>query len=145
MELFVKRYSELTKDDLYEIIKSRISVFIVEQKCKYLDLDDKDKKSYHIYIKNDGMLKAYLRLIEPGVHFEEASIGRVLTTERGKGYANIILKKAIDISKNKLKSNIRLNSQSYVKNMYKKLGFEQVSEEFLEAGIPHVQMLLKIH
>ena len=48
MELFVKRYSELTKDDLYEIIKSRISVFIVEQKCKYLDLDDKDKKSYHI-------------------------------------------------------------------------------------------------
>lgn len=145
MELVVKRFDELFIDELYEILKVRSEVFVVEQNCVYQDMDDKDKYSYHIYLKEDGKIKAYLRLIDKGKSFEEVSIGRVLTLDRGKGYANVILEEAIKIAKEKMNADkIKIEAQTYAKKMYEKFGFKQVSDEFLEDGIEHIQMLLEL-
>lgn len=131
MELVVKKFEELTTEELYELLKIRVEVFVVEQKCPYQEIDEKDKNAYHIYLKEAGQIKAYLRVLYPGILFEEASIGRVLTTERGKGYANIILREGINIVREKLKVNkIKIEAQTYAKKMYEKFGFKQTSERF---------------
>ena len=144
MEIIIKKFNELSLDELYEILKIRVSVFVVEQKCPYQEIDDKDKQSYHIYIKDNNQIKAYLRVLDKGVSFNEASIGRVLTTERNKGYSNILIKEGIKVAKEKYHANkIKIEAQSYTKRIYEKHGFKQISDEFLEDGIPHIIMLLE--
>lgn len=145
MELVIKRFSELTRDELYEILQLRVAVFIVEQQCPYQEIDDKDKRAYHIYLKQDNQIKAYLRVVDAGVSFEEVSIGRVLTAERGKGFGTIIMREGIKVAKELLKADkIKIGSQVYAQKMYEKFGFKPVSEEFLEDGIPHIQMVLDL-
>lgn len=145
MELVVKKFKELTIDELYEILRVRVNVFVVEQKCPYEEIDNKDKSAYHVFLKENGEIVAYLRVIKQGVSFEEASIGRVLTTKRKKGYANIILKEGIKIAKEKFKADkIKIEAQIYAKKLYEKFGFKQISDEFLEDGIPHIKMLLEL-
>lgn len=145
MELVVKKFKELTTDELYEILRVRVNVFVVEQKCPYEEIDNKDKSAYHVFLKENGEIVAYLRVIKQGVSFEEASIGRVLTTKRKKGYANIILKEGIKIAKEKFKADkIKIEAQTYAKKLYEKFGFKQISDEFLEDGIPHIKMLLEL-
>ena len=145
MELIVKRFEELSLEELYEIIKVRLEVFVVEQNCVYQDIDDKDKKAYHVYLKDDNEIKAYLRVLDKGVSFDDVAFGRVLTTERGKGYSTIILQEAIKITKEKLNANkVIIEAQVYAKGMYEKHGFRQVSDEFLEDGIPHIKMELNL-
>lgn len=145
MELVVKKFKELTIDELYEILRVRVNVFVVEQKCPYEEIDNKDKSEYHVFLKENGEIVAYLRVIKQGVSFEEASIGRVLTTKRKKGYANIILKEGIKIAKEKFKADkIKIEAQTYAKKLYEKFGFKQISDEFLEDGIPHIKMLLEL-
>lgn len=145
MELVVKKYNELTLDELYEIIQARISVFVIEQNCPYQDLDDKDKNAYHVILRDNNVIKGYLRVLDKGVTFEEESLGRVITTERGKGYSIIILKEGIKVAKEKYGAKkIRISAQLYAKGVYEKVGFKQVSGEYLEDGIPHIQMILEI-
>lgn len=143
MNIVIKKFEELSIDELYELLKIRVNVFVVEQKCPYPEVDDRDKHAYHVYIQEGGEVKAYLRVLEAGVSFDEVSIGRVLTTERGKGYANILLKEGINVAREKLNADkIKIEAQTYAKRMYEKFGFKVVSDEFLEDGIPHVQMIL---
>lgn len=145
MELVVKKYNELTLDELYEIIQARISVFVIEQNCPYQDLDNKDKNAYHVILRDNNVIKGYLRVLDKGVTFEEESLGRVITTERGKGYSIIILKEGIKVAKEKYGAKkIRISAQLYAKGVYEKVGFKQVSGEYLEDGIPHIQMLLEL-
>ena len=145
MELVVKKYNELTLDELYEIIQARIAVFVIEQNCPYQDLDNKDKNAYHVILRDNNVIKGYLRVLDKGVTFEEESLGRVITTERGKGYSIIILKEGIKVAKEKYGAKkIRISAQLYAKGVYEKVGFKQVSGEYLEDGIPHIQMLLEI-
>lgn len=145
MEVIVKRFKELSLEELYQIIKVRIDVFSLEQNCLYQDLDDKDQYAYHVYIKENNNIKAYLRILDKGVSFDEIAIGRVLTTERGAGYGNIILKEGIRVVKDIIKSEkIIIEAQSYAKGYYEKFGFKQVSDEFLEDGIPHIKMILNM-
>lgn len=145
MEIVIKRFEELTTEELYEILKVRAEVFVVEQNCVYQDLDEKDKSAYHICRWETGGIKAYLRVLDPGTSCEEAAIGRVLTTERGKGYGNHILQAGIDVVRDKIQTDgIRIEAQVYARGFYEKFGFQKVSEEFLEDGIPHIQMLLKL-
>ncbi len=82
MELVVKHYSELTADELYDILHVRVLVFVVEQKCPYEEVDGCDRQAYHVFLRDETGIKAYLRVLDRGVSFEEVSIGRVLTTER---------------------------------------------------------------
>lgn len=144
MEIVIKKFEELSVDELYEILKARVDVFVVEQQCPYLELDEKDKSAYHIYLKEDNKIKAYARVLDAGVSFEEPSVGRVLTTERGKGYGGLILKESIKSAQDKFKAKkIRIAAQLYAKKFYEKYGFRQASEEFSEDGILHIEMILE--
>lgn len=144
MNLIIKRFEELSADELYEILKVRVEVFVVEQKCAYQDVDNKDRYAYHVYLKDETGIKAYLRVIDKGVSFEEVSIGRVLTLERGCGLGARILLEGIKVAKEKMNAHrIKIEAQSYAKAFYEKAGFIQVSGEFLEDGIPHIQMILE--
>lgn len=145
MEIVVKRFEELSLEELYEIIKIRVAVFCLEQNCLYQDLDEKDKNAYHVYIKEDDKIKAYLRVLDRGISFEEISIGRVLTVERGTGLGNRILEEGIRVAREKMGADkIKIEAQTYAKGYYEKFGFQQISDEFLEDGIPHIQMILHI-
>lgn len=144
MDLVIKRFEELSIEELYEILKVRVAIFVVEQHCAYQELDNKDRYSYHVFLKDDTGINAYLRVIEKGVSFEEVSIGRVLTSKRGCGLGSRVLREGIKLAKEKMgASKIRIEAQSYAKGFYEKAGFRQVSEEFLEDGIPHIQMILE--
>ena len=108
-------------------------------------MDEKDKNAYHVYIKEDDKIKAYLRVLDRGISFEEISIGRVLTVERGTGLGNRILEEGIRVAREKMGADkIKIEAQTYAKGYYEKFGFQQISDEFLEDGIPHIQMILHI-
>ena len=143
MDSIIKKFDELTLNELYKIMQLRSQVFVVEQNCIYQDLDDIDKISYDLFIKgNNDMIKAYLRIFEKDK--DTAQIGRVVTEEkeRKKGYATKLMEKGIQLIKNEMKKNkVYLEGQVYCKDLYLHLGFNIISDEFLEDGIPHYKML----
>ncbi|MGL4903289.1 MAG: GNAT family N-acetyltransferase, partial [Cetobacterium sp.] len=125
-----KKFNELTLEELYEILKLRSEVFVVEQKCIYNDIDGKDLTSSHIIIKENGKIKAYLRALQPGVSYEDASLGRVLVSPdaRGKGYAKIIVTKGVEYILNNFNTTkITIGAQEYLKNFYSEIGFKPIS------------------
>jgi ElaA protein len=141
-----KAFDELTTTELYAILQLRSEVFVVEQNCVYQDVDGKDKKSFHLMAWQGDELVAYTRLVAPGVSFPEASIGRVITSprQRGLGIGIILLEKSIThILETYHTNKIRIGAQLYLKKFYE--GFEFVAEgdEFLEDGIPHIEMVLE--
>lgn len=142
MEVIVKHFSELTTAELYAILQVRVSVFIVEQQCPYPEIDDKDQDAYHVFTCSNGKISAYLRVLKPGVSFPEASLGRVLTKERKSGLGKVIMERGIQVAREQFMAReIRIEAQSYAKGFYERFGFRQVSDEFLEDGIPHIEML----
>ncbi|MBQ1275025.1 MAG: GNAT family N-acetyltransferase [Cellulosilyticum sp.] len=144
MELVVKHFKALSLEELYEILRVRAAVFVVEQTCVYQDLDEKDQSAYHVFLKDDKGIKAYLRVLDKGVSYEEASIGRVLTVDRGCGLGEKIVTEGIKVAKEKFQADrIRISAQLYAKGFYEKAGFKQVSDEYLEDGIVHVAMVLE--
>lgn len=145
MNINIKHFNELTANELYEIYKVRTKVFVVEQNCPYQEVDDIDKESYHIWLCDEDGIKSYLRLFMADCEKKTAAIGRVLSAERRRGYASLVLKEAIKAAKERLGAEkIILDAQSYARKLYDKLGFEQVSGEFLIDGIPHIKMELKL-
>ncbi len=141
MTLNIKHYSELTPDELYELLKVRSEVFVVEQNCVYQDLDNKDKHAYHLWYSDDKGIAACLRVLEPGISFDDCSIGRVLTTRRRLGLGTALMKEGIRIASEKYHADhITIEAQVYAREFYEKLGFVKCSEEFLEDGIPHIRM-----
>jgi ElaA protein len=142
----IKKFKELQVEELYEILRKRSEVFVIEQNCIYQDCDERDKKAYHLLgIENEEMV-AYLRILEKGVSYNEMSIGRVLVDQkhRGKGLARELLVKAIHFIEEHLnEKEIRISAQEYLVNFYKSLGFMIVSEVYLEDGIPHIEMIYK--
>lgn len=144
VELVVKRFEELSIEELYDILKIRVEVFVVEQQCIYQELDEKDKQSYHVFYKENGKIQAYLRVIDKGVSFDEVSIGRVISVKRRCGIGSKLLAQGIKVAKERMNAtSIRIEAQTYARKLYEKQGFIQVSEEFLEDGIPHIEMLLR--
>lgn len=140
----IKKFDELNAEEIYQILKIRNQVFIVEQQCPYLDCDGRDMKSYHLFLENNYEIAAYLRIIEKGVSYNEISIGRVLVNSkyRGKGLARDMMKEAIGYINNQLnETSIRIEAQAYLTDFYKSLGFKQTSKVFLEDNIPHIEML----
>lgn len=147
MEIKVKYFTELNTEEIYEILKLRNQVFVVEQKCIYQDCDDKDKRAYHLLGIEDGKIVAYVRILQKGVSYNEISIGRVLTDidYRGRGLAREIMIKAIYFIKNNLEEKeIKISAQKYLTDFYKSLGFVINSNVYLEDGIPHVEMICNI-
>ena len=146
MKFITKTFSELTTNELYAILQLRSEVFVVEQDCVYQDLDYKDQKSLHVLGFKDDKIIAYTRIFKPGDYFTEASIGRVVVkdSERKYGYGHDLMKasiKAVKIHFNT--SEITISAQVYLTKFYNSHGFKKVSEEYLEDGIPHIEMLRK--
>ncbi|MFT5236386.1 MAG: ElaA protein [Shewanella sp.] len=144
-------FKQLSLDELYDILKLRVNVFIVEQNCPYPELDDKDRhpETRHLIGRDpQGEIVAYARVLAPGVSYPDSSIGRVLVAEqaRGGGSAKSLMNQAIGIA-NKYwpENNIQLGGQEYLKAFYQRLGFEPVSDVYLEDGIPHLDMLYQLH
>lgn len=143
MELVTKFFTELTTVELYELLKVRVKIFVVEQKCAYQEIDDIDYRSLHMFYRVGDSITAYLRIFEreKGV----IQIGRVLTTEHGKGFGRKILKEAVSLIKKQIKpEKIYLEAQCYAIGFYEKEDFKVCSEKFLEDGIPHVKMILEL-
>jgi len=138
-------FSDLSPKSLYEILKARAEVFIVEQRCAYLDLDGIDEHAHHLVLQSKcGDLLAYARLIPPTVKFEEPSIGRVLTTQRarGKGFGRLLMQESISrLNPLYPALPIRISAQAYLEKFYSDFGFVRVSENYDEDGIEHLEML----
>ncbi|MGL5123086.1 MAG: GNAT family N-acetyltransferase [Fusobacteriaceae bacterium] len=146
MRIEIKKFNELTGEEIYEIFKIRAEIFVVEQNCIYNDLDKKDKEAIHLMMKDKNEVKAYLRILKPGVSYPASSLGRVLVVKeaRRKGFAEKILKEGIKyILQNYQGDKITIGAQEYLKEFYKKLGFEIESEVYLEDGIKHIDMSYK--
>ena len=144
MEFFVKRFSDLTTTELYALLHVRNQVFVVEQDCVYQDLDEIDYDSLHVFGYENEKIVAYLRTFIKDSAAKTAQIGRVLTTKRNAGFGRQIFDKGIFVAKEYLKAKtIYIEAQCYAIGFYEKAGFQIVSEEFLEDGIPHVKMELK--
>ena len=143
----IKSFSRLDTDELYELLKLRVDVFVVEQNCPYPEMDDKDRHPETLHLagrRKDGELMAYLRILPPGLSFKEVSIGRVVVAKesRRQGISGIMLKKALgQINSTWPNENIRIGAQVYLKKFYESHGFEAVSESYLEDGIPHIDMI----
>ncbi|MCX3266330.1 GNAT family N-acetyltransferase [Pedobacter agri] len=142
----IKSFTQLSPEELYQIMKLRIEVFIIEQECFYQDADDKDQYCHHLMLWNEENLVAYARLVPAGLSFTEVSIGRVITNAdvRGTGTGKILMKSAIAECKTLFGDvPIRIGAQTYAKAFYSGLGFEDTKIEFMEDGIPHLEMLYR--
>jgi len=140
-----KSFDELSKLELYTILRLRAEVFVVEQHCNYLDVDGKDLKCHHLMAWDGDNLVAYTRIVPPGLSFNETSIGRVLTNSRYRriGAGITLMEKSIEMAyQTHGKRPIRIGAQLYLKNFYEGFGFVKDSDEYLEDDIPHIEMLL---
>ncbi len=141
-----KSFSELSTEELYKILRLRSEVFVVEQDCVYQDIDNKDQKALHVIGYKDGEVVAYTRIFKAGDYFEEASIGRVVVkeSEREHKYGYDIMKASVEaIAIYFNDKHVKISAQTYLKRFYNNLKFFEVGEEYLEDGIPHIQMIYK--
>lgn len=136
-----KTFQELTTDELYELLKVRSEVFVVEQNCVYQDLDNDDQQAVHLWLTQGDAVVALARVCPAGTHMKEVSIGRVITTQRGKGFGRQIMLHAIDTAVECFHAAlIDIEAQAYAKGFYEGVGFRQSSDTFMLDGIPHIKM-----
>ncbi|MDF0706918.1 GNAT family N-acetyltransferase [Flagellimonas okinawensis] len=144
MQITIKAFSELTTKELYQILRLRSEVFVVEQDCVYQDLDNKDQKALHVMGIKDGEVVAYTRIFKPGDYFNNVSIGRVVVNQDQRKYGlgkQIMLASLEAIHQKFPGKSIEISAQSYLLKFYTDLGFNAFGEEYLEDGIPHRRML----
>ena len=139
--LHTKRFDQLTVDELYELLRIRSEVFVVEQNCVYQDLDRDDQEAVHLWLTEGGKVVALCRVCPAGTHMREVSVGRVITTERGKGYGKRIMLEGIAAAREHFHAKvIEIEAQEYAKGFYEQVGFRQSSDPFMLDGIPHIKM-----
>lgn len=146
IEFKIKPFKALSVDELYEAVKLRIEVFVVEQNCIYQDIDGKDSKEIHVLGYYNGDLAAYCRIFDAGYYFDEASIGRVIVSPkyRDKKFGHDLMRAAIQaVEANFNKKQITISAQMYLKKFYESHGFIKTSEMYLEDDIPHIQMKIQ--
>lgn len=145
MHWTLKKFSELTVDELHDLLQLRIDIFVVEQNCPYPELDGKDKIAYHYFARDDKKnLVAYTRIFAPGDYYKDAAIGRVVVraSNRRQGLGYALMKGSISAIKDLFGTGqIKIGAQTYLRDFYESLGFEKVGEDYLEDGIPHIYMV----
>ena len=145
MQWIGKKFGELSVEELYTILRLRSEIFVVEQNCVFLDMDNKDQASHHLMGWKGDQLAAYSRIVPAGISYVESSIGRIVTSPsaRGNGIGRDLLQQSIktlyDLHGKQV---IRIGAQYYLKKFYESFGFRQASEIYLEDGIEHIHMLL---
>ena len=140
----IKPFSELSTEELYQILKIRQEVFIVEQTCYYLDADGYDQQAVHIWAEKEGEILAYSRVFEPGIKYKEASIGRVLTNPnyRKNKLGKILIRFSINTIESRFRTqSIRISAQDYLLRFYSEFGFQDTGKKYLEDDIPHTEMM----
>ena len=141
LQLHKKSFQELTTEELYELLRVRSEVFVVEQNCVYQDMDGDDQQAIHLWLTVEEKVVALARVCPAGTHMKEISIGRVITTERGKGYGKQIMLHAIDAAIEHFGATIiDIEAQEYARGFYESVGFRKSSETFMLDGIPHIKM-----
>lgn len=145
MQLRIKTFDELTTRELYELLRLRAEIFVVEQDCVYQDLDYVDYDSVHVFFEEDGRVRACLRVYqkasEPGVW----KIGRVVTSEHRKGLGSAIMTEGLRVvAMREPGATIRIESQCQAQGFYEKFGFRACSEPFIMDQLPHVKMELTL-
>ena len=144
----LQEFSELTNSDLYELLKLRSAIFVVEQNCVFPDMDDKDYSSYHLCGWNNEKLVAYTRLLPPGLAYENCSIGRAVTatSARRLGIGKLLMKKSIEACQQLFTSqDIEIGAQLYLEHFYGTFQFKREGEVYLEDGINHIHMRRPLH
>jgi ElaA protein len=139
-----KPFAELTPAQLYDALRLRSEVFVVEQNCVFLDMDNKDGECFHLLLYDENTLIACARIVPPGLSYKEMSIGRIVTSPlvRGKGFGKIIVAQAIEVCYQFFgKGPIKIGAQLYAKAFYEQFGFEQAGEVYDEDGIDHIPMI----
>lgn len=147
LQWLCKHFDEVSQYELYEIIKLRNEVFVVEQNCVFQDADGKDQQCYHLTGFANNTLAAYARLVPAGVSYNYISIGRIVTSPhfRSKGAGKALLNKAINQCLTLFgEQPIKIGAQVYLKKFYESFGFTQTSEIYDEDGIPHIEMIRMI-
>jgi ElaA protein len=143
LEWKIKSFEALTVHELYDILKLRSEIFVVEQNCVYLDLDGKDKLALHLFGEFDGKIVAHARLFKAGITFDNASIGRVTVdvNYRDRKWGHDLMREAIaGILSHFGESKITIGAQLYLKKFYESQGFVQTGDMYLEDDIPHIEM-----
>ena len=144
LSISIKSFKDLNTQELYDLLQLRSEVFVVEQDCVYQDIDGKDQKALHILGYKNSKLVAYTRIFKPGDYFKKSSIGRVvvLENERQHNYGFQIMKASVETIKiHYNETEIKISAQTYLKKFYNNLDFNEIGEEYLEDGIPHIAML----
>lgn len=140
-----KDFKSLSTYEIYAILQLRINVFMLEQQCLYPECDDKDLNAHHLFALHGNRIVAYARLLPPGISYVDASIGRVVTAadHRNAGLGKLVMQYAISNLDILFPQNeIRISAQAHLQKFYESLGFEKVSDTYLEDNIPHIEMLL---
>ena len=139
----IKAFENLTVNELYDILRLRSEIFVVEQNCVYLDPDGKDKLALHLFGEFNGKIVAYSRLFNSGISFDNSSIGRVTVdiNYRDRKWGHDLMRESIaGIKAHFGESKITIGAQLYLKKFYESHGFVQISEMYLEDDIPHIEM-----
>lgn len=138
----IRRFNELSLDELHQVLQLRAEVFIVEQNCVYQDIDGKDSKAWHLLGECDGKIVAYARLFKAGDYFKQASIGRVVISGeyRDKKWGHDLMREAIAGLEAIGETHITISAQLYLRKFYESHQFAAVGESYLEDGIPHIEM-----
>jgi ElaA protein len=144
IDWIVKPFEQLTPLELYSVLQLRNEVFVVEQNCVFQDADDKDQISNHHMGFYQGKLVAYTRLVPAGAAYEQASIGRVVTSPavRKEGAGKQLMQQSIQaLYRLWGEQPIKIGAQLYLQRFYESFGFKKISEIYLEDGIEHIYML----
>ena len=145
MQTIIKKWDDLSKEEVEKIFSLRSEVFIVEQECPYQDVDGRDAEADHLLLYENNILFGYTRIFPKNTYFKEASFGRAVVKkkDRGEGYGHLIVDKALEHLKTNKQSPIKISAQSYLKDFYSSHGFIAKGEEYLEDGIPHTAMYIE--
>ena len=144
MKVSVLKFEDFTIHQLYEVLRLRSEVFVVEQDCVYQDIDNKDQRAVHILGIVDSEIVAYTRFFKPGDYADQASIGRVVVhpKHRHKAYGKLIMQESISYAQEQGYDTIQISAQCYLDKFYQDLGFKNTGKKYLEDGIPHQEMIL---
>ncbi len=138
-------FDKLSSAQLYDLLKLRQDVFMIEQNCLYQDMDNSDQLALHLLVYQEDTLAAYLRIFAPGIKFKEASLGRIIVSpdfrggEIGKKLINLGIRKTFDLFEG---TNIRIEAQAALKEYYAHFGFTEEGDIYIVDKIEHLQMVL---
>jgi len=143
--LEIKRFEQLTLNELYEILWLRSDVFQLQQNSLYMDLDGLDQGAIHVFYKNpDGTIEGYLRVLDRGVEGEHVAIGRLINRHPGNGLGKRLMLEGIRVAREAFAADaVMIMAQVYLRDFYLRMGFRPTSDEFMAEGRLHQYMLLQ--